>query len=97
MLLAPNPMSPPIQDKILEHNLRRHKLTTLEVVSVDAYETKWKYHDMLTTTAITGFLIPSTPTILSRQQIYGRCTTKSFYDMPSTTKIMALPTTSTSS
>jgi hypothetical protein len=42
MLLAPNQMSLPIQDKTLELNLYQHKSTTLNVASVDAYETKWK-------------------------------------------------------
>jgi hypothetical protein len=41
MLLAPNQASPPTQDKMLELNLRRHKLIMKEA-SVDAYETKWK-------------------------------------------------------
>jgi hypothetical protein len=41
---------------------------------------------MLTTTATIGFLVLSTPIILFRQRNSGRCTTKSFYDVPSMTK-----------
>jgi hypothetical protein len=36
----------------------------------------------------------STPTTLSMLQISGSCTTRNSYDVPNTTKIMALPTTS---
>jgi hypothetical protein len=42
-----------------------------------------------------GALTPSTPTTLSKLQISKSCTTKNSYDAPSTTKTMALPTTST--
>jgi hypothetical protein len=42
MLLAPNQTSQQTQDKSSGLNLHRHKLTTLKVVSVDAYETRWK-------------------------------------------------------
>jgi hypothetical protein len=52
---------------------------------------------VLTATVIMGSLILSMPTILFKQQNYGRCMTKSFYDAPNTTKIMVLQTTSTSS
>jgi hypothetical protein len=31
-----------------------------------------------------------TPITISKQQIFGRCTAKSSYDVPSTTKIMVL-------
>jgi hypothetical protein len=42
MMLAPNKMLPPIQDKMLELNLHQYKQTTLKAVSVDVYETKQK-------------------------------------------------------
>jgi hypothetical protein len=42
-----------------------------------------------------GYLTLSTPTTLSKLQISRSCTTRSSYDAPSTTKIMALLTTST--
>jgi hypothetical protein len=42
-----------------------------------------------------GALTPSTPTTPSKLQIFGSCTTRNSYDVPSTTKTMAIPTTST--
>jgi hypothetical protein len=48
---------------------------------------------VLTTTVIMGSLILSTATILSKEQNYDRCMTRSLYDVPSTTKIIALPMT----
>jgi hypothetical protein len=42
-----------------------------------------------------GSLTPSMPTTLSKLQSSGSCTTKNSYDVTSTTKTMALPTTST--
>jgi hypothetical protein len=52
---------------------------------------------MLTTTATIVSLIPLTPITLSNQYIFSRCTSKSSYDVPSMTKIMALQMTSMSS
>jgi hypothetical protein len=51
---------------------------------------------MLTTTVTMGSLTSLIPTILSKQQSCGTCTTKNSYDVPSTTKTTALPMTSTS-
>jgi hypothetical protein len=42
MLLVHKQTSLQTQDKMLEPNLRQHKLTTLKAVSVDVYETKWR-------------------------------------------------------
>jgi hypothetical protein len=47
--------------------------------------------------ATMGSLIASMPTILYRQRNSCRCMTRSFYDVPNTTKIMVLQMTSTSS
>jgi hypothetical protein len=48
------------------------------------------------TTAITWSPTPLTPIIPSKQQSYATCMTKSFYDVPGTTKITILSTTFTS-
>jgi hypothetical protein len=48
-------------------------------------------------TANMGFAIPLMPTNPFKPQISGLCTTRNSYDVPRTTKTMALPMTFTSS
>jgi hypothetical protein len=75
---------PPAQANHAEVSQRRCVRDEVEIAQRANYD-----HDH-------GAPTPSTLTILSKQQSCGTCMTKSFYHMPSTTKITVLLMTSTS-